>query len=101
MGRRPGSVAIAGGIAAGKRETLAAFARHGAAVASSDDVVHRLYAQDEDVREAIRARWGDDAVDDRARIGEIVFSDRAELEWLEQLLHPRTRAAIDAWIEEQ
>src|SRR5205085_4117673 len=98
---RPVAVAITGGIAAGKSETLAAFARHGAAVASSDDVVHRLYAHDDEVREAIRARWGDDAVDDRARIGQIVFADRAELDWLEGLLHPRTRAAIDEWIAEQ
>jgi dephospho-CoA kinase len=101
VARRPVSVAITGGIAAGKSETLAAFERHGAAVASSDDVVHRLYAEDDEVREAIRARWGDDAVDDRRRIGEIVFADRAELEWLEALLHPKTRAAIDAWMAEQ
>jgi dephospho-CoA kinase len=101
VARRPVSVAITGGIAAGKSETLAAFARHGAAVASSDEVVHRLYAEDEDVRAAIRARWGDDAVDDRRRIGEIVFADRDELEWLEALLHPKTRAAIDAWIAKQ
>jgi dephospho-CoA kinase len=101
MARRPVSVAVTGGIAAGKSETLASFARHGAAVASSDEVVHRLLAEDEDVREAIRARWGDDAVDDRARIGQIVFADRSELEWLEQLLHPKTRDAVEAWLAEQ
>jgi dephospho-CoA kinase len=83
----PIRVAITGGIAAGKSETLAAFARHGAATASSDAVVHDLLADDEDVRAAIRAR-----------IGDIVFHDRDELTWLEQLLHPKTRAAIDAWL---
>jgi dephospho-CoA kinase len=97
----PIKVAITGGIAAGKSEALAAFARHGAATASSDDVVHDLLAHDEDVRAAIRERWGDDAVGNRARIGEIVFRDRGELAWLEQLLHPKTRAAIDAWLAEQ
>jgi dephospho-CoA kinase len=95
---RPVTVAITGGIAAGKSEALAAFERHGAATASSDAVVHDLLANDEEVRAAIRGRWGDDAVGDRRRIGEIVFHDRAELEWLEQLLHPKTRAAIDAWV---
>lgn len=95
---RPVTVAITGGIAAGKSEALAAFERHGAATASSDAVVHDLLAHDEDVRSAIRERWGDDAVGNRQRIGEIVFRDRAELEWLEQLLHPKTRAAIDAWV---
>lgn len=95
---RPLRVAITGAIAAGKSEALAAFARHGAAVSSSDAVVHRLLAEDEEVRAAIRDRWGEEAVGNRARIGEIVFRDRAELEWLEQLLHPRTRDAIDTWL---
>jgi dephospho-CoA kinase len=98
--RRPVAVAVTGGIAAGKSETLAAFARRGAAVASSDAIVHRLLAEDGEVRAAIRERWGDDAVDDRGRIGAIVFADRDELHWLEQLLHPRTRAVVDAWLEE-
>jgi dephospho-CoA kinase len=89
---------LTGGIAAGKSEALAAFARHGAATVSSDDIVHRLLAEDEDVRAAIRERWGDDAVGNRQRIGEIVFADPLELEWLEQLLHPRTRAATDRWL---
>ncbi|HEX5585587.1 dephospho-CoA kinase [Gaiella sp.] len=98
MARRPLAVAITGGIAAGKSEALAAFARHGAATLSADAVVHDLLAHDEDVRAAIRERWGEDTVGDRGRIGEIVFHDRAELDWLEQLLHPRTRAAADAWL---
>ena len=95
---RPVTVAITGGIAAGKSEALAAFARRGAATASSDAVVHRLLAEDEDVRSAIGERWGDAAVGDRGRIGQIVFDDREELAWLERLLHPKTREAIDEWI---
>jgi dephospho-CoA kinase len=95
---RPVTVALTGGIAAGKSEALAAFARHGAATASSDAFVHELLAGDDDVRSAIRDRWGDDAVGNRKRIGEIVFRDPAELEWLEGLLHPKTRALGDAWL---
>ena len=37
---RPLTVALTGGIAAGKSEALDAFARHGAATASSDEIVH-------------------------------------------------------------
>jgi dephospho-CoA kinase len=96
---RPVTVAVTGGIAAGKSEALAAFARHGAATASSDAVVHDLLESDDEVRAAIRERWGDDAVGNRQRIGEIVFHDRAELQWLEQLLHPRTRETIDGWVQ--
>jgi dephospho-CoA kinase len=102
---RPVAVALTGGIAAGKSEALAAFARHGAAVASSDEVVHRLYREDEGLKEALRARWGDrvfrDGEVDRSAVGEIVFADRVELDWLEHELHPRVRSAIDVWLAEQ
>ena len=88
---RPKAVALTGGIAAGKSEALAAFARHGAEVVSSDLLVHELLAADEDVRAAIRERWGIDAAD-RKGVAEIVFRDAAELDWLEKLLHPRVVA---------
>lgn len=101
MTRRPVAVAITGGIAAGKSEALAAFSRRGAAVVSADELTHRILAEDEEVRAAVAERWGREAVDDRRRIAEIVFADRDELAWLEQLLHPRVRAATDAWLAEQ
>ena len=96
---RPVTVALTGSIAAGKSAALAAFARHGAATASSDQFVRALHEGDDDVRAAIRGRWGDDAVGNRQRIAEVVFADEGELQWLEQLLHPKTRAAAAAWLE--
>jgi dephospho-CoA kinase len=65
-------------------------------VLSSDDVVHSLYAEDAEVRAALEQRFG---TTDRARIGEVVFSDPGELAWLEGLLHPRVRAAYAAWLK--
>jgi dephospho-CoA kinase len=103
--RRPLAVALTGGIAAGKSEALQAFARHGAAVISSDDVVHRLYREDAGLQAALREHWGErvfrDGEVDRAEIGRIVFADRAELGWLEAELHPRVRAATDEWLAAQ
>jgi dephospho-CoA kinase len=103
--KRPLAVALTGGIAAGKSEALQAFARHGAAVISTDDVVHRLYRDDEGLQATLRERWGErvfrDGEVDRAEIGRIVFADRAELAWLESELHPRVRAATDAWLSDQ
>jgi dephospho-CoA kinase len=96
--KRPLAVALTGGIAAGKSEALAAFARHGAATASADAFVHELLAGDAEVREAIGRRWGDDAVGDRARIAAIVFEDPAELAWLEALLHPRAARLQQEWL---
>ena len=99
---RPIAVAITGGIGAGKSEALAAFARHGAAVISSDDIVHRLLQEDEPVREALRERFGDavfadDGDVDRGAIAEIVFADREALDWLEGLLHPRVVDEYLSW----
>jgi dephospho-CoA kinase len=103
--KRPLAVALTGGIAAGKSEALGAFARHGAAVISSDDVVHRLYREDEGLQATLREHWGEsvfrDGEVDRAEIGRIVFVDRDELAWLEAELHPRVRAATADWLAEQ
>ena len=99
------AVAVTGGIGAGKSEALRAFARHGAAVISSDDIVHELLRSDEQVREAIRERFGDavfgpDGQIDRDRVAERVFADGRELDWLERLLHPRVIAGYLRWREE-
>jgi dephospho-CoA kinase len=103
--KRPLAVALTGGIAAGKSEALAAFARHGAAVISSDAVVHRLYREDEGLQAALQEHWGErvfrDGDVDREEIGRIVFADRAELAWLEAELHPRVRAATTEWLAAQ
>jgi dephospho-CoA kinase len=103
---RPVSVAITGGIGAGKSEALKAFAEHGAAVVSSDEIVHRLLQEDEEVRAALRERWGADVFTntadvDRTAVAEIVFRDRAELDWLEGLLHPRVAVEYLRWRDEQ
>lgn len=93
---RPLSVALTGGIGAGKSEALSAFARHGAATLSSDEIVHRLIAEDRQVRSALEQRLG---TTDRGEIAAIVFDDPEALVWLEGLLHPRVRAEYEAWHE--
>ena len=95
--KRVVTLAVTGGIGAGKSEALEAFRRHGAAVLSSDDVVHELYAEDAEVRAALEERFG---TTDRERIAEIVFSDPKALAWLEGLLHPRVRERYAAWLDE-
>ncbi len=94
---RPVAVALTGGIGAGKTEALTAFARHGAATLSADEVVHRLIADDGRVRASLEARLG---TTDRAAIAAAVFDDAKALAWLEGLLHPRVREAYDEWLED-
>ncbi len=99
------AVAVTGGIGAGKSETLRAFARHGAAVISSDDIVHELLCEDPEVREAVVGRLGEgvlgaDGQIDRGKVGRLVFSDPEALRWLEGLLHPRVVASYLRWRDE-
>jgi dephospho-CoA kinase len=91
----PLTVAVTGGIGAGKSEALRAFARRGVPTLSADDVVHRLIAEDPEVRAALEERF--ESVD-RLRIAEIVFADPQQLAWLEGLLHPRVLEAEEAWL---
>ncbi|MDQ2984107.1 MAG: dephospho-CoA kinase [Actinomycetota bacterium] len=103
--KRPAAVAITGGIGAGKSEALAAFARHGAATVSSDDIVHRLLREDVDVRKALLDRLGDEILDDagqvdRSAIADVVFADREALAWLEALLHPLVVREYLQWREQ-
>jgi dephospho-CoA kinase len=101
---RPVALAVTGGIGAGKSEALQAFERHGAAVISSDEIVHELLRTDEDVRGALRERFGEaifgpDGEVDRERVAQVVFTDAAELAWLERLLHPKVVATYLDWRE--
>lgn len=103
-GRRPAAVAITGGIGAGKSEALRAFERHGAAVVSSDEIVHALLREDEEVQRALVERFGERILDEagqvqRSEIAGIVFADREELAWLEALLHPRVVREYLGWGE--
>lgn len=101
---RPVSVALTGGIGAGKSVALELFARHGAAIRSSDDIVHGLLRDDPDVRRALLERFGPEVIGedgaDRAAIARVVFNDPEQLQWLEQLLHPRVALEHARWREE-
>jgi dephospho-CoA kinase len=101
---RPVAVAITGGIGAGKSEALRAFARHGAATVSSDEIVHHLLRRP-DVRDAVIARMGNGVVApdgeiDRGALATVVFNDREALQWLEELLHPLVSAEYLQWREQ-
>ena len=101
---RPVAVAITGGIGAGKSEALKAFARHGAATVSSDEIVHELLQHDE-VRDAVVERLGQGVVApdgslDRGAIATVVFNDPRALARLEELLHPLVSAEYLRWREQ-
>jgi dephospho-CoA kinase len=98
------AVAITGGIGAGKSTALDAFRAHGAATVSSDEIVHHLLATDDDVRDAVVEKLGEEALTDgrpdRAKIARAVFRDRELLAWLEGLLHPLVSREYLTWREQ-
>ena len=100
----PLAVAITGGIGAGKSEALSAFARHGAATVSSDEIVHHLLRRQE-VREAVVGQVGNGVIGpdgeiDRGALASVVFNDHESLRWLEELLHPLVAAEYVQWRED-
>ncbi len=94
----PPFVALTGGIGAGKSTALAALERLGAAVISSDAIVHELYGTDA-VRDAVVARFGvevaPDGVVDRGALAARAFATDADRAWLEQLLWPLVRGRVE------
>jgi dephospho-CoA kinase len=96
-------VGLTGGMGSGKSTALEALERLGAAVLSSDAVVHELYG-DAELREAVVARWGPEVapggVVDRAALARRAFADDEQRAWLEGLLWPLVGARVAAWLEE-
>jgi dephospho-CoA kinase len=96
-------VGLTGGIGAGKSTALAALERLGAAVLSTDQVVHHLYGSPE-VRNAVVERFGESVapqgVVDRGALARVAFSTPEGREWLEQMLWPRVGERMAAWREE-
>jgi len=97
-------VGLTGGMGAGKSTALAALERLGAAVLSSDAVVHELYAHDAQLRDAVVGRWGAQVapggVVDRSAVAERAFASAEERAWLEGLLWPLVGARVAAWLSE-
>lgn len=85
-------IGLAGGIGAGKSMVAGILADLGVGVVDSDAISRGLLA-DAVVVERLTDWWGDSVLDaqgrvDRGRVGDMVFSDSARRERLEQLLHP-------------
>ena len=91
---------LTGGIGAGKSTALAALEELGAAVLSTDQVVHDLY-DSEDVRAAVVARFGPEVAPDgridRGALAQRAFATDEDRHWLESLLWPRVGERMVHW----
>jgi len=95
-------VGLTGGIGSGKSTALAALERLGAAVLSTDRVVHELYDSSE-VRDAVVERFGPvvaaNGTVDRPALARASFATDEGRRWLEQLLWPLVGERMGAWRE--
>ena len=97
-------VGLTGGMGAGKSTALAELERLGAAVLSTDAVVHELYG-DERLRDAVVERWGEGVLApggtvDRTAVAERVFADAEDRVWLEGVLWPLVGERVGQWLQE-
>lgn len=92
-------VGLTGGIATGKSTVTAMFRDLGARVIDADVVAREVVAPGSSGLAEIQATFGDDVVLDdgslnRAKLGELVFSDSALLQNLNSITHPRIAARM-------
>jgi dephospho-CoA kinase len=96
-------IGLTGGMGAGKSTALKALERLGAAVQSTDAVVHELY-EGERLRDAVVARWGPEVAPngrvDRAAVAERAFADERERAWLEGAIWPLVGERVVVWLEQ-
>jgi dephospho-CoA kinase len=99
---------IIGGIASGESLVSRRLGELGAEVLDADRVGHAVL-RDPEVERAIRERWGDgvfgpDGRVDRSRLAAVVFSglpdNREDLDYLEQLTHPRIKQKLRETMDE-
>lgn len=97
---------LTGGIASGKSAVAAMLRERGFPVLDADSLAHTLIEQGQPAYREVVSTFGPSILDahgrvDRAKLGAIVFADRAKLDALNAIVHPRVKAAIlrqlDQW----
>ena len=90
-------IGLTGGIASGKSTVSDFLAQLGAAIIDTDKIAREVVQPDSSALQAISERYGVEILNTdgslrRDRLGEIVFANPAEKQWLEALLHPLIKA---------
>ena len=97
-------IGLTGSYGCGKSTVLKLFADFGWRTIQADRIGHSLLETDPIVRDKVYERWGGAIFNEegsicRKRIAKIVFSDVKQLNWLEQLLHPKIKRNYEELIE--
>jgi dephospho-CoA kinase len=97
---------LTGGIASGKSAVAAMLREMGFAVLDADSLAHKLIEPGQPAYDEVVQEFGQDVLAtggrvDRAKLSAIVFNDRAKLDRLNAIVHPRVAEVIfsqfEAW----
>lgn len=99
---RPRRVALTGGIATGKSQCLAMFARLGAAVVDADQLARDAVAPGSEGLAAVVERFGKAVLLpsgqlNRAALGAVIFADPLARQQIEAIIHPRVYEGVERW----
>lgn len=91
------AIAITGGIGSGKSTACSMLKLYGYSIIDMDSISHAMLDLSKDEVVAI---FGDSIVENnkinRKKLGGIVFKDKAKLEMLENILHPKIRKEVQS-----
>jgi dephospho-CoA kinase len=98
-------VALTGGIATGKSESLKHFRALGAATLDADTISRQVVEPGTPGLDAVVARFGRDVLKadgslNRGKLGRIVFGDEAARKDLEAIIHPAVYEAMRVWFDD-
>jgi dephospho-CoA kinase len=96
---------LTGGIASGKSAVAAMLREMGFSVLDADSLAHKLIEPGQPAYDEVAREFGPAVLDasgrvDRAKLGALVFADRAKLDRLNAIVHPRVKDAILRQLEE-
>src|ERR1700694_4671321 len=96
---------LTGGIASGKTAVAAMVRELGFAVLDADSLAHTLSEPGQPAYDEVVREFGTDVLDsdkriNRSKLAAVVFADHAELDRLNDILHPRVEAATHRQFEE-
>ncbi|WP_027159199.1 dephospho-CoA kinase [Methylobacter luteus] len=97
-------IGLTGGIGCGKTTVARLFAELGSPVIDADQIAHDLVAKGQPALKQIDQQFDADILNpdgslNRSRLREIVFSDPAQKQKLESILHPLVYQSIQAELE--
>ncbi len=103
MKSKPQIICITGGIGSGKTLVCKILEQMGYYVFYADIEAHKVYENPEVIK-ILQNRYGEDIYINnqlnKSKLGNIIFNDENELQFINELIHPRVRQAFENKLEE-